>query len=244
MSSVVWHDLECGRYEQDLPLWCALAERHVPADAALLDVGAGTGRVTLSLAQRGHRVVALDRDGDLLDELARRATGLDVRTVCADARTFSIAGERFPLVLVPMQTIQLLGGDRGRAAFLANVREHLAPDGVVAAAIASSEHFEEFEWREGDGAPLPDVTEVAGTSYFSQPTAVRRRGDAYVLERRRDAVDAAGRHERSLDTVTLDDVSVQGLQEAGQRAGLQPVTVLEVAPTSEHVGSQVVVLGV
>ena len=25
MSEVIWHDLECGRYEQDLPLWLRLA---------------------------------------------------------------------------------------------------------------------------------------------------------------------------------------------------------------------------
>ena len=41
--SVIWHDLECGAYAEDLPLWRALAAEH---GDPVLDVGAGTGRVS------------------------------------------------------------------------------------------------------------------------------------------------------------------------------------------------------
>ena len=51
--SVIWHDLECGGYREDLPLWRALADR---AGGPVLDVGAGTGRVALDLARAGHEV--------------------------------------------------------------------------------------------------------------------------------------------------------------------------------------------
>ncbi|MBV9839279.1 MAG: hypothetical protein JO156_14285, partial [Solirubrobacterales bacterium] len=54
--SVVWHDLECGSYHEDLELWRELARRH---GDPVLEIGAGTGRVSLELARRGHRVVAL-----------------------------------------------------------------------------------------------------------------------------------------------------------------------------------------
>ena len=37
-----------------------------PPAAPLLDVGAGTGRVALDLARRGHAVVAIDSDPDLV----------------------------------------------------------------------------------------------------------------------------------------------------------------------------------
>ncbi len=68
--TVIWHDLECGGYVADLPLWRELArERGGP----ILDVGAGTGRVALDLARNGHEVTALDRDPELLDALRRRA---------------------------------------------------------------------------------------------------------------------------------------------------------------------------
>ena len=38
MSHVLWHDLECGSYAEDLPLWHELAGT---APGPVLDVGAG-----------------------------------------------------------------------------------------------------------------------------------------------------------------------------------------------------------
>src|SRR5690349_2743324 len=78
----LWHDLECGAYSEDLPIWDALARE---AAGPVLDIGAGTGRVTLELAARGAHVVGLDVNEALLRALARRAAGLPVETVVADA---------------------------------------------------------------------------------------------------------------------------------------------------------------
>ncbi len=241
MSTVIWHDLECGHYEQDLPLWLALAADHVQEGQAMLDVGAGTGRVTIPVARAGYPVVALDTDRQLLSELERRAPDLPVETVCTDAREFELQGRAFPLIAVPMQTLQLLGGADGHLAFMRRARAHLRDEGILAVAIADAGDFEEFEWHEGDASPLPDVTEQDGWAYFSQPTAVRRKGDTFVLERRREAVDAHGARSTSADRIALDVVSVQGLQEAGQRAGLHPHAVHQIPPTEEHIGSQVVI---
>src|SRR4051794_13636473 len=98
--SAVWHDIEGGCYSADLPLWRGLAAgRRGP----VLDVGAGTGRVSLDLARHGHEVVALDRDEDLLGELTARAERITaaggpmrIRTVVTDARDFEIE-QRFGL---------------------------------------------------------------------------------------------------------------------------------------------------
>jgi len=239
----VWHDLECGRYTQDLPLWLRLADQHVGAGESILDVGAGTGRVALSLAQAGHRVVALDIDSELLLELDRRAAGLGVESVCADARTFSLPGRTFPLIIAPMQTVQILGGRDARMAFLQRAHAHLARGGALAIAIAASDDFDEFQWHDGDASPLPDIAELDGLTYFSQPTAVRRHGDTFVLERRRDAVDSSGNHSISTDSISLDIVSADELKEAGAEVGLRPVAVTEIPPTEEHIASQVVILG-
>ena len=74
-TEVVWHDLECGCYRADLSLWRELADAAAidGHSARVLDVGAGTGRVALTLARAGHRVTALDIDDGLLDALRERA---------------------------------------------------------------------------------------------------------------------------------------------------------------------------
>jgi SAM-dependent methyltransferase len=237
MSTVIWHDLECGAYRQDLGFWLRLvAERGGP----VLDVGAGTGRVALALARTGVEVMALDADAELLGELARRSDGLPLRTVLGDARDFSV-DERFPLVVVPMQTVQLLGGAEGRVAFLRCAARHLAPGGLLAMAIA--EQFEVFDVGEEEGWPLPDIQELQGVVYSSQPTAVRRDGERYVLERRRETVDPAGAHEVSRDVIALDRVSARELEREGRAAGLRRVGVAEIEPTVDHIGSRVVMLG-
>jgi SAM-dependent methyltransferase len=235
--SVIWHDLECGAYGEDLPLWRVLAAEY---GSPVLDVGAGTGRVTLDLARAGHRVTALDRDPELLEALARRAEGADVTTVAADARDFELP-ERFPLIIVPMQTIQLLGGPEGRARFLTCARRHLLPGGAVAVAIA--ELLEPYEVVDGLPAPLPDVRELDGVVYSSQPIAVRADHGGFVLERRRETVSRAGVRTVAQDIIRLDQVTVEDLEREGSAAGLTPAGRDRVDETNDYSGSEVVILG-
>src|SRR3954469_24553568 len=184
----LWHDLECGAYVEDLPLWRALAAE---ADGPVLDVGAGTGRVALDLAARGVEVVALDVDADLLAALRERAAaaGLAVETACADARWFDLGGRRFSLIAVPMQTLQLLPDAEARGAFLRTARRHLREGGVVAAALADA--LDSFD-ADSDGLPEPDVATVDGVRYSSLPLAVVDEGDRAAIHRLRQvAMDGA-----------------------------------------------------
>ena len=234
--TVIWHDVECGAYVEDLALWRSLAAEH---GDPVLDVGAGTGRVSLVLAREGYRVTALDLDTALLDALAQRARGVDVTTVLADARDFDLP-ERFPLIIVPMQTIQLLGGPGGRGRFLACTRRHLLPGGVLAVAIA--EMLDLYEVVDGLPAPLPDLREEDGVVYSSQPIAVRADHDGFVLERRRETVSRAGERTVVQDLIHLDLLTVEDLESEGAAAGLEPARREHVRETSDYSGSEVVIL--
>jgi SAM-dependent methyltransferase len=236
-AHVIWHDIECGSYAADLPLWRQLA---AAAPGPVLDVGAGTGRVALHLAAAGHRVTALDRDAELLGVLAQRAraAGLDVETVVADAASFDAGEARFGLVAVPMQTIQLLPGAEGRAGFLACARRALAPGGLVALAIADD--LETFD----EGAPLPDpdVGEADGRRFVSQPVAVRERGGAVRIERVRRIVAPGGEIVSEDDLVELASVSAEELAAEAAAHGLRAEPPRRIDATADHVGSTVVLL--
>jgi SAM-dependent methyltransferase len=234
--TVIWHDLECGGYVADLALWRELArERGGP----ILDLGAGTGRVALDLARNGYEVTALDRDPELLDQLRRRADALLVRTVVADARSFELE-TRFPLCIMPMQTVQLLDRD-GRASFLRCARRHLAAGGLLAAALTES--LDPYDIADGGPIPLPDMCERGGIVYSSAPTAIRVDDAGFVLERRREAVSPQGDHAVELNSIRLERVSAAELEREGAAAGLEPLARRHVPATADYVGSVVVMLG-
>ncbi len=235
--NVIWHDLECGGYAADLALWRRLAARH---GGPVLDVGAGTGRTTLELARAGHSVTALDNDAELLAECRRRAEGLDVSTVLADARDFHL-GQTFALCIVPMQTIQLLDGVDARGRFLACARAHLDRGGVLA--IALTDELEEFEVLPGGPHPVPDVCERDGVVYASRPTAIRADGDrGFVLERRREVVTVDGDLSAERNLIRLEALDPSQLEREATEAGLRPAGRDLVPPTPDHAGSVVVML--
>lgn len=248
-TTVIWHDVECGSYVEDLPLWRSLAAEY---GDPVLDVGAGTGRVALDLAAAGYQVTALDRDPELIDALYQRGLGRNshidgvssqaaVTTVVADARDFDLGDRRFPLVIVPMQSIQLLGGPEGRAAFLRCAHRHLQPGGVLAAAI--SEVLELYEvLDDGLAAPLPDIRELDGVVYSSQPVAVRVERGGFVLERRRETVAPAGERTVEQDLIRLDGLTIRELQREGRAAAFTPAGRASVPATSDYSGSEVVIL--
>ncbi|MCW2957234.1 MAG: Methyltransferase type 12 [Solirubrobacterales bacterium] len=237
---VIWHDIECGGYDVDLALWRELAEE---AGGPVLDVGAGTGRVSLHLAARGVDVTALDLHEELLAALRRRAARVDLRipTVAADARDFTVPGGagRFALVIVPMQTLQLLGGPGARASFLRAARAHLRPGGQIAAALADAlEAFDEDHTE----PPLPDVKEIGGTVYFSRPVAVREHEGTVSIERIRETVDRAGQRTAEGDVIHLDRVTAAEVADEGEALGLTALAMRPIPATDEYVGSSVVVL--
>lgn len=235
---VIWHDVECGAYDVDLDLWRRFA---VAADGPILDVGAGTGRISLDLASRGHDVIALDADPDLIAELDRRAAaaGLAVQTVCADARDFTLPRE-VAQVIVPMQTLQLLGGSDGRAAFLRCTARHLRSGGFVAAALADAFDglLDEVEVVD----PLPDIREVEGTVYASHPVGLRREDGGVVIERIRETVAPDGQRQAEGNEIRLDDVDAATVAAEAEALGFSARPTLSVPANDVYVGSEVVVL--
>ncbi len=237
MSDAIWHDVECGHYDADFELWRELAAL---ANGPILEIGAGTGRVSLDLARRGHEVVALDIDQALLAVLEERARaeGLEIETFAADARSFELPRRDFAIVMAPMQTVQLLR-PAGRLGFLRSARAHVATGGVVAIALADA--LECFD-AEHVMLPLPDRLFVDSALYSSQPVALRDHGHTVAIERIREVLTADGRRSAGGDVLHLDQVSAGEVEAEGRAAGLTVLPGRVLPPTAEHVGTSVVLL--
>jgi SAM-dependent methyltransferase len=221
----LWHDLECGDYREDLPFWRALAAE---TGGPVLDVGAGTGRVTVDLAAAGFEVVALDVEPALLAALSHRAR---VETVVADACAFAL-DRRFGLIVAPMQTVQLLAD---RTAFLRRALAHLRPGGLLAAAVADA--LDSFD-AEHPIPPPPQALDIGGTRYASQLLAVVEDNGRAAIHRRRQIT---GRDPERV-VVHLDRVSPDRLAAEAAAVGLLPEPHRHIPETDRYLGATIVVL--
>lgn len=131
------YDFEYRRRRADVRWYRDLARRVLGDGGHILELGAGSGRVTVPLARDGHTVVALDQSQPMLDALAARRARLppsvrdriDIRR--GDLRSFAL-GRRFGLVIAAFNVLEHLYTRVELDACLRAVRRHLAPDGVFA----------------------------------------------------------------------------------------------------------------
>lgn len=136
-SPTLWHDIEANACRDDLACWFDLVSKYSRPGELLCELGAGVGRVSLALASRGYRILAVDNDQQALAALRSRIPpGCDVDTICADAR--DLRGlPRTAGIIAPLMVVQLLGGDEGRRAMLASCRDRLFTGGWLAVALVS-----------------------------------------------------------------------------------------------------------
>ncbi len=103
----------------------------------VLELGAGTGRVTLPMAATGVSVHALDAHSGMLARLRAKVTALPpevqsrIAVLHGDMRTFDIA-ERFALIVCPFRAFLHNLTEADQLACLSRVRRHLKPAGRFA----------------------------------------------------------------------------------------------------------------
>ena len=121
------YDQQYDTYRDDLHFYAGLAER---SGGRVLEIGAGTGRVTAFLTRRGAAVLGVEPSGEMIAGAHARAAreGLTLELVQATAQTFS-SDERFGLIIAPFNALMHLYTPAEQLAALQNIRAHLAPGG-------------------------------------------------------------------------------------------------------------------
>ena len=100
-----------------------------PAGAgAALELGVGTGRIAIPLAQRGVHVHGIDLSPDMLAELQARPGAEAVGVTVGDFATTRVDG-RFTLAYLLRNTIMNLTSQDEQVACFQNVAAHLEPGG-------------------------------------------------------------------------------------------------------------------
>jgi SAM-dependent methyltransferase len=100
----------------------------------ILELGCGTGRITMALAEDGKRVTGLDLSERMLEHAVKKRASVFVEArervhlVQGDMAHFDL-GEKFRLIIIPFRPFQHLLEVQKQMDCLNCVRKHLAPSG-------------------------------------------------------------------------------------------------------------------
>lgn len=128
-TTAAYYDAEHDGFEDDLRLY-----RNLVVQGPVLELGAGTGRVTAALVADGHQVWAVDRSPAMLARARRRLDGAPgAHLVLAGAEELHTAGleRRFRVALLPLNFLWHLPDSSRHLHVLSVVRRLLVPRGLL-----------------------------------------------------------------------------------------------------------------
>jgi len=133
------YDLDLVEDPGDIDLYLALASR---TGGPILELAAGTGRVTVPLAEAGHRVTAVDIDPAMLararDRVAAapKAAGDRIELVEADLLGLELpAAGTYQLAFIALNSLFLLASRAAQRDAFATMARHLVPGGLAVADV-------------------------------------------------------------------------------------------------------------
>jgi SAM-dependent methyltransferase len=162
------YDYEYRRRRADVTFYRGLAKRRLGGPGRVLELGAGTGRVTVPLARDGHQVVAVDQSPAMLAGLRARVAKLPAPVAAritpraGDLMSFSVGG-KYGLVIAAFNVLEHLYTRGELDACLRRVAAHLAPGG----AFAFDVQLPDLEWL------IRDPRKRWAKTRFTDPTTKR-----------------------------------------------------------------------
>ncbi len=134
------YDLEYQWKTDDVDYWVGLAKEYAGNNGTVLELGCGTGRVLIPVAESGVNIVGVDESPWMLAKAKEKYERLteDVQSriglLEGDMRTLQLE-QKFNLIYIPFNTFLILKSVQDQLAVLDMARRHLAPGGILALAI-------------------------------------------------------------------------------------------------------------
>ncbi len=198
----------------------------------MLELGSGTGRVTMPLARAGVQTIGLDRSAEMLAFARRRVKrsrhGARVTLIRGDIRYLPFPDATFRLIIGPYGVMQSLLRERDLAAALRSVARVLAPGAMFGLElVADLPSWKEYERRVSfKGRRRRSQTNITLVESVRQD---RRRGltlfDQEFTERRGRAI------KRKTFTLAFRTLTVPQMVRRLRKAGLEVTALL-----GDHLG--------
>jgi SAM-dependent methyltransferase len=210
-----------SQHLEDLPFWLELAAQ---CGDPVLELGCGTGRVLMPLAQAGYRSIGIDRDLDRLRFLKAniRDVKLSPWLIGADITRFNLALQ-ISLIILPCNTFSTLQKNE-RQAFLECVHKHLFPGGYFAVSIPNPENLADLPAR-STGEPEDEFTHPQTGNPVQVSSSWRRTKHTFNLTWTYDHLYPNGRVERFTVETVHQIIPTSGYLDEIRAAGLEVIDV-------------------
>ncbi len=190
------YDVVYGMTErEDIPFWLNLASQLKPQN--ILEIGVGTGRVAIPLAESGFNVTGIDIEKSMLDIACEKTSKLpkDIKQrlsfIRGDAHNFNL-NRQFDLIIVTFNTFYHFMTEKEQVNVLKNVRKHLEPKkGVLVLDMFNSLVKAAWEWDSSEKGKIPE-----NRPPFKEFLSIDTKKGLGVYRAIRDYIDHAYNHKR------------------------------------------------
>jgi len=160
----------------DIQFWVGQAGRY---GGPILELAVGTGRIAIPLVEAGFAVTGIDMSDSTLDRAKQKCddASVSVDLIKADIRDFHL-NKRYPLILIPANTIVHLKEIDELEACLTCVKAHLEPEGrLIIDTHYPSIRYLHTEWIKPSTTEYPSPSDdgpvlVTSTSRYDSATQI------------------------------------------------------------------------
>jgi len=122
----------CGDRHNEINFWLELANKY---GSIILELGAGTGWITIPLIRNNFQVYALDNSHEMLNILKssylNSGCGGELHIIQANMRSFSLDTAIIDACLIPYSAFQYLLTANDQIKCLHSIHKHLKPHGII-----------------------------------------------------------------------------------------------------------------
>lgn len=131
----------CGR-NQDINFYTEIATQQ---KGSILDIGCGTGRISIPLAQQGFFVTCIDKSDDMLNHFKKKIrykpkVKRNLEIINANMINFNINKKNFDLIICSYNTFYNLHKTKDQLKFLSNTTKYLSSTGKFIIDISTPNH--------------------------------------------------------------------------------------------------------